>query len=311
MPKEVDSKWAYFEGKIVPFDQARVSVATHAFNYGTGTFEGIRAYWNEEEKQLFVFKMREHYERFLRNARFFLMEPTLTAEELGEITLTLLRKEDFRGNAYIRPIAYKSGRMIGVRLRGIPSEVTIFCTSFGRYVQNEEGASACISSWRKVPDASIPYSTKPMGVYVNAALHKDDAEKDNYDEAIVLDISGFVTEGSAENFFMVRNGVVITPSLGQDIFEGITRNFIIELCRNDLGIAVEERLISRREVHFADEIFLAGTGAQIVAVTSCQRRTIGTGKMGPVTKAIRDLYFEIVRGRNKKYRHLCTPVYEK
>ena len=303
------TKFAFFQGRIVPIEEAKISVMTHAFNYGTGCFEGIRAYWNETEEQLFVFRMREHYERLLDSMGMLLMERRHSADGLGQITLELLRREGYRTDAYIRPTAYKVDEIIGVRLHGLKDEVTIWTTPFGRYVENEEGTRVGFSSWRRIGDNVVPPRSKITGAYANSAFIKSEAMLNGFDEALVLSQNGTVSEGSAENVFIVRDGVVMTPPVSEDILEGITRATIIELARAELGMQVIERPIGRTEFYVADEAFFTGTGVQIAAIVEVDHRPLGTGKMGPVVSSIRDLYFDVVRGRERKYRHWCTTVY--
>ena len=303
------TQFAFFKDRIVPIEDAKISVMTHALNYGTACFEGIRAYWNGEEEQLFVFRLQEHYERFLDSMGILMMERRYSAEELSQITLDLLRREGYRTDAYIRPIAYKSDEIIGVKLHGLHDEVTIWATPFGRYVENEEGAHVGFSSWQRVSDNTIPPRGKITGAYANTAFIKSEALLNGYDEALVLNQNGYVSEGSAENVFIVRNGVLITPPVTSDILEGITRATIIELAREELGMQVTERPISRTEFYVADEAFFTGTGVQVAAIVNVDHRPVGSGVMGPLVKAIRDLYFDVVRGKVRKYRHWCAPVY--
>ncbi len=304
-------KFAFFKDRLVPIEDAKISIMTHAFNYGTGCFEGIRAYWNEDEEQLYVFKLLEHYQRFLNSSRILLMNLPLTAERLVEITLDLLRHEEYREDAYIRPIAYKADEIIGVRLHNLRDEVAIFATPFGRYIEKEEGANVGVSSWRRIDDNAVPARAKITGAYINSAFAKTEAQTNGFDEAIVLGQDGHVSEGSAENLFIVRDSVLITPPVTENILEGITRKVVIELARDELGIRTLERPIDRTELYVADEAFFCGTGVQIVAITKIDHRPVGSGRIGPIVKAIRDLYFDVVRGRVRKYRQWCTPVYVK
>jgi branched-chain amino acid aminotransferase len=292
-------------------EQANVNVMTHAFNYGTGCFEGIRAYWNEEQEQLYLFRMREHYERFCRNSRVIYITLRQTIEELEDITIQVLRASGFREDAYIRPIAYKSSEGIGVRLHNLEDDVTIFAVPFGKYIEKEEGASACVSSWRRLDDNAIPARAKLTGAYVNSALIKTDAFLNGFDEAVVLTHDGHVSEGSAENFFLVRDGVLMTPSVTDNILEGITRATLIELAQRELGITTLERTIDRSELYAADEAFFCGTGVQIAAVVSIDHRVVGRGVIGPITKQLRALYFDVVRGQLPAYANWVAPVYEK
>jgi branched-chain amino acid aminotransferase len=304
------AQFAFFKGQIVPIEEAKVSVMTHALNYGTGCFEGIRAYWNEEQQQLFVFRLQEHYERLLRSCRILHIDLPYSAAALGRITVELLRQEGYRQDAYIRPLAFKADEIIGVRLHGLTDELAIFATPFGRYLEEEEGAHVCISSWRRVDDNAVPARAKITGAYVNSALVKSAAILGGFNEALVLDQNGHISEGSAENFFMVRNGHLVTPPVHTDILEGITRDSIIELAREEMGLETVERQIDRSEVYICEEAFLTGTGVQVAAITQVEHRPIGIGQMGPVVMRLREVYFDAAKGRNPKYKHWCTPVYE-
>jgi len=224
-------KHAFFKGQIVPIEQAQISIMTHGFNYGTGCFEGIRAYWNEQEGQLYVFRMREHFERMHRSARILRIDLPYSADELGEMTLDLLRCEGYRSDAYIRPLAYKEDEIVGVRLHDLSDGFAMFAVPFGRYLEQEEGAHVCISSWRRVDDNAVPARAKITGAYINSALAKTDAVLSGYDEALVLTQEGHISEGSAENFFMVRDGTLVTPPVNSNILEGITRDTIMTLAK--------------------------------------------------------------------------------
>jgi branched-chain amino acid aminotransferase len=303
------TKYAFFGGEFVPIEQAKVSIMTHTFNYGTGCFEGIRAYWNEEEEQLFVFKMREHYERLHRSCRILLIELPYSVEQLGEITVELLRKEDARTDTYIRPLAYKATEGIGVRLHDLEDAFALFTVPFGKYIEKEEGANACVSSWRRISDNAVPARAKITGSYINSAFSKTEAILNGFDEAIVLTSDDHVSEGSAENLFIVRNGVLITSPVTEDILVGITRATIMQIAREKLGLETVERKIDRTELYVADEAFFCGTGVQVVAIATIDHRPVGTGKLGPIVKNIRDLYFDIVKGKVEEYWHWCTPVY--
>jgi branched-chain amino acid aminotransferase len=302
-------RYAFFRGGFVPIEEAKVSVMTHAFNYGTGCFEGIRAYWNEEDEQLYVFRMQEHYQRLLNSARILQIKLPYTVDELGDLTLELLRKEGYRQDAYIRPLAYKSAEGIGVRLHDVEDDLTIFAVPFGRYIEREEGVRAGVSSWRRVDDNAVPARAKITGAYINSALAKTDALLSGYDEAIVLTQEGHVSEGSAENLFLLKNEHLVTPPVTADILEGITRATVMEIAREELGLWTTERQIDRSELYTADEAFFCGTGVQIAAIVEIDHRPIGDGKIGSVVSQLRNLYFDIVRGKEPKYRAWCTPVY--
>lgn len=302
-------KFAYFQGKIVPYSEAKVGVMTHALNYGTAAFGGVRAYWNDEEQQLFIFRPHDHFKRLLRSARLLCMHFDHTPESLTEILKDLLRAEDAHEDMYIRPLIYKADEMIGVKCHDMTDEITIFTVPFGRYVSNDTGAHVTISGWRRIDDNTIPARGKIAGAYVNSALIKTDALRAGFDEALVLTQDGHISEGSAENIFMVRDGVLITPPVYENILEGITRRTIIQLAKDELGIEVIERPIDRTEVYICDELFMTGTAAQVTAVTKVDHRPVGDGVMGPITARLRELYDQVVRGKVPKYRAWNEPVY--
>jgi branched-chain amino acid aminotransferase len=309
LKEETVTQFAFFNGAIRPIGEAQVSVMTHALHYGTGWFGGLRGYWNEEQEQLYVFRIQDHYRRFLNSGRILFADLGYTAAQLADITLELLRREGWRQDCYIRPLAYKADEMIGVRLHGLHDAVTIFSLPFGRYIQAEEGAKVCFSSWRRVDDNMIPARGKFTGSYVNSAFIKSEAMLNGYDEALVLTQEGHIAEGSAENFFLVRDGVLITPPVHSNVLEGITRRTVIHLAQAELGLQVVERDIDRSEVYIGDEAFFCGTGVQIASIASVEHRPIGNGAMGPITAALRDLYFRVVRGQEAKYMEWVTPVY--
>ena len=301
--------WAYFRGDFVPLRDANVNVMTHAFNYGTAVFEGVRAYWNADDEQLYALELLAHYRRIKASARLLMMEIPQSAEELAEITVELLRRDGLREDAYVRPIVYKSSETIGVRLHNLDADVTIFSIPFGQYIDTDGGIRAMVSSWRRTDDNAIPARGKITGAYVNGALAKSEAQLNGFDEAIVLTADGHVSEGSAENLFIIRDGVLITPPVTDNVLEGITRRRMLELARNDLGLETDERSIDRTELYVADEVFLCGTGAQISPVIEIDRRTIGTGRPGATTKDLSRRYFDAVRGKVPAYRDWLTPVY--
>lgn len=301
---------AYFQGKFVPYSEAKVGVLTHAFNYGTAAFAGIRAYWNEEEQQLFIFRPFDHYRRFLNSAKILRMELKQTPESLTKITVELLRQDGYQCDIYIRPLGYKADEVIGVKLHGLRDEISIVAIPFERYLNNDTDAHATISSWRRVDDNVIPARGKIAGAYANSALAKTDAVQAGFDEALVLTQDGHLSEGSAMNVFMVRDGLLVTPSATDNILEGITRRSVIELAQKELGMTTIERTIDRTEVYICEELFITGTAAQITAITKVDHRPVGTGKMGPVTTKLRELFQDVIRGKNPKYRSWNTPVYE-
>jgi branched-chain amino acid aminotransferase len=281
---------AFFGGEFVPLSEARIPVMTHGFLYGTATFEGVRAYWNEEQEQLFGLKLLAHYRRMAQSAKILLMKMPHSPEELVDITVDLLRRNGFRQDVYIRPTLYKSTEAIGVRLHNLDEAIVIFAVPFGEYIAIDRGITAQTVSWRRNSDQALPARSKIVGAYVNSAFSKSEAVMNGYDEAIVLTADGHVSEGSAENLFMVRDGKLITPSITDDILEGITRHGLMQLARED-------------------ELFLCGTGAQLSPVVEVDHRAIGDGKVGPVTSRLTDLYFDVVRGRNDRYSDWVTPIY--
>lgn len=297
------SKHAFFEGKIVPLSEAKINIATHGFLYGTAVFGGIRAYWNEEKKCLFVFRPWDHYHRLLHSARMMAMQTQYDEESLIDLTLEVLRMDNYQQDVYMRPTFYKADLGIGVKLHDLKDEFCLFTMPYEKYVKNDTNAHVTISSWRRIDDNMIPARGKVAGAYANSALIKTDANRSGFDEALVLDQNGHVSEGSAMNIFMVRDGVVITPPVTDNILEGITRKSVMEILRKEMGLEVVERSIDRTEVAIADEFFMTGTAAQIMAVTQVDHRPIGRGEMGPVTAKLRALYEDVLRGKNPKYAH--------
>jgi len=301
-------KHAFFQGKIVPYSEAKVGVATHALNYGTAVFGGLRGYWNEEKKKLFVFRPMDHYRRFLSSCRLLCMEFDRTPESLTQLMLELLRKDNYQQDIYIRPLAYKADEVIGVRLHNLTDELTIFALPFGQYIKNDTSAHVTISSWRRIDDNMIPARGKISGAYVNSALAKTDAARAGFDEALVLTQDGHLSEGSAMNLFIVRDGVLITPPVTENILEGITRRTVIELARKELNLTVVERPIDRTEIYICDELILTGTAVQVTVATKIDHRPIGNGVMGPVGEGLRKLFEAVARGNNPKYAHWNVAV---
>lgn len=305
--QEIDSGLAYFRGKVVPLKEANINIATHALNYGTGCFEGIRAYWNEKEGQLFGLFMREHFERFLDSCSLLRIDPGLTVPELVDVTKDLLRQNAFRQDAYVRPLAFKASRVVKVGLSGLRDEVAIFVAPLGDYV-SVGGLSLQVSTWHRIPDNAVPSRSKTTGSYVNGYLAADQAHRDGYDEALLLNQAGHVAEASGANLFIVRKGTLVTPPVTEDILEGLTRTSVFELAKAE-GIPVLERPIDRSELFIADEAFLTGTAAQIAPVTMIDKRKVGSGSPGPISIRLQEIYFRAARGDDPKYRHWLTPVY--
>jgi branched-chain amino acid aminotransferase len=299
----------FLNGKYVAGDEARVGVMTHGFSYGTGVFEGIRGYWNAEREEVFIFRAREHFERMHRSCKIMHMRLPYTVDELIEIAVQLVRRNGFRENVYLRPFAYKADEAIGVKLHGVADHFTMYCVPMGDYISTT-GLRCGVSSWRRLDDNMIPVRAKVSGGYVNSALAKSEAMMNGFDEAIMLTSDEHVSEGSAENLFMVCNGELVTPSATDNILVGITRDTIIQVARRELDRITREKVLARTELYTADEIFLTGTGAQIAPVVEVDHRPIGTGAVGPITTELMRLYGEIVRGMRAEYMEWCLPVWE-
>ena len=302
-------RYAYFRGKIVPYEEAKVGVLTHALNYGTSVFGGLRGYWNDKKQQLYLFRPHDHYRRFINSAKLLLIELDETPASLTQKTIDLLRAENQHRDVYIRPLTFKSDEIIGVKLHDLNFDLSIVVLPFDKYVSNDTNAHVTFSSWRRVDDNSIPARGKIGGAYVNSALIKSDAVQSGFDEALVMNQDGHISEGSAMNIFIVRDGTVVTPPVTDNILEGITRRTVIEFIRDELKMPLLERPIDRTEVYICDEFMMTGTAAQIVAVTRVDHRPIGSGVMGPVTARLRDLVDLAVRGNSPKYQQYNVAVY--
>ena len=307
-PSQADT-WVYHEGEVRQYRDAHVGLMTHALHYGTGCFEGIRAYWNAEQGQLYALQMPQHYQRLIASAKVLHMQVPHSVEEMCAITLDLLRRNGYREDVYIRPLVYKASEEIGVRVHNLRDAFAIYMAPFGAYVDVENGLRCMVSSWRRVDDNAAPARAKCTGIYINSALAKTEAMENGYDEAIVLSHDGHVSEGSAENLFIIRKGVVSTPAVTENILEGITREALIHLFREEMGLDVVERAIDRSELYVADEVFLCGTGAQVAPVIEIDRRRVGDGEPGPITLKLQRDYFDICKGRSAKYREWLSPVY--
>lgn len=303
------TEYVFLNGDYVEAQEAKIPVRTHAFLYGTSVFEGIRAYYNSDENQMYAFRVKEHFERLFKSAKIMWMNSPYSLEDCCNITKELLKRNNYRQDAYIRPTLYKSSIKVGPTLTDNEDSFLIFTTPFGDYFDSNRGLNLCVSSWRRTSDNAIPPRAKVSGAYANAALIKTDAHEAGFDDAVVLSESGQVTEGSAMNIFLVSNGKLITSAATDDILIGITRNTVLELAK-ELGVPVEERSIDRTELYLADEVFCCGTGAQIVHVESIDHRLIGNGQIGDLTRKIRDLYFDVVKGKVDKYKGWCMPIYD-
>jgi branched-chain amino acid aminotransferase len=299
-------QWAFFKGAIVPIADAKISIMSQVVNYGIGAFGGIRAYWNDEQAQLYVFRINDHVRRMLNSCKLFNTTLRYSADDLKHIILDLLRREGYREDTYIRPLVYNATEDITPRLYDVEFDFACFTRPQGNYINLQ--VRACTSSWQRLDDNIVPSRGKITGGYVNSAFAKSEAHWNGYDEAIVLNQNGHVAEGSAMNLFIVRHGKLITPPVSDNILEGITRNTVLQIAR-DLGIEVAERSIDRTELYIADEVLFCGTGAQVAAVAEVDHRKIGAGKIGPIGQKLQETYFGIVRGRNSAYADWLTAVY--
>ncbi|HEX2172419.1 MAG TPA: branched-chain amino acid transaminase [Dehalococcoidia bacterium] len=305
------TSYAYFEGQIVPLEEAKIGVMTHAFNYGTACFEGIRGNWNADHEQIYLFRPREHFARLQQSCKILRIGWKYDIDELLRIAVKLVQMSEYREDMYIRPLAYKSGHVIGVRMHNIPDDLLMFTSSFGAYIDFDEGARCLTSTYRRVDDLGIPARAKPTGIYINSALAKTEANEAGFDEAIMLTHDGHVSEGSGENIFLVENGRLVTPPPSDNILIGITRATVMELAERELGIPTIERSIDRSELYTADECFMTGTAAHVTPVIEVDRRPVGDGRMGPITRRLSQLYFDAAFGRLPAYAHWTLPVYEK
>ena len=303
-----ETGWAYQDGEFKALADAHVSIATHALNYGTAVFEGIRAYWNERDEQLYVFRLREHFERMAQSCRILRIRLPGDADALAAITVELLRRDQMRTDAYVRPLAYKAARTIKVALRDLRDGFSMYAFPLGAYLPLS-GLTAKTTSWHRIADSALPARGKITGAYVNTALADDDAYESGADEAIFLTAGGQVSEGGSSNVFMVRDGELVTPPGTDDILEGITRASVMTLAREDLGLQVAVRSIDRTELYVADEIFFTGTGAQVAPCVTIDRRPVGDGTVGPVSRALADRYTAIARGDDERHPEWRTPVY--
>ncbi len=302
-------EYYFMDGKYVPAEEAVIPVRTHAFLYGTSVFEGIRAYFNKEENQLYVFRMKEHFERLTNSAKIMYMDPKYTVDEYMQITKEMLKKNEYKTDTYIRPEVYKSALKIGPGLIDNPDSILIFSFALGDYCNTEKGLNVCCSSWDRVEDNMIPPRAKISGAYANTALIITEAKKAGFDDAIVLSRNGHVAEGSAMNIFLLEGNTLVTTPTTSNILVGVTRNTVLEIAK-DLGLEVQAREINRTELYIADGAFFCGTGAQIAPITKIDSRTYGNGVIPEKLKELQRYYFDIVRGKVEKYKKWCTPVYD-
>lgn len=298
----------YFRGDFRPLDEAKISVRSKGLNYGLGCFEGIRAYWNEERERLYIFRGLEHYHRFHRSMRILNMIPPMSPEEMVDVTIELLRRNNVREGSYIRPLAFMGSEALSPTIVEEDNEFVIYSLPLKDYLDTNTGVTACVASWTRISDNMIPVSSKPTAAYLNSALARMEAKSAGFDEAIFLTREGFVCEGSAEHIFIMRDGELITPASSDDNLEGITRETLSTLAREELGMNVVARHVRRSELYVAEEAFFCGTGAEVTPVVKIDGRMVGDGKPGLVTVKLQKLYFSVVHGEIEKYIKWCQPV---
>lgn len=296
-------------GTYVGWKDARVHISTHALHYGTAVFEGLRGYYNEDKGQIFVVRLMEHVNRMYRNMRVLRLEILLTKRQFAEAIVDVVRVNKFTEDVYIRPLIYWGPGTVGLYPFGRSNDFPIYAEPMGKYFEAiDTGLKVCVSSWTRLSDNSLPPSGKFAGAYVNSVLAKIEAVQNGYDEGILLTKDSFVSEGSGENIFLVRDGKLVTPPPSDDILEGITRDALMILCR-DMGYEVIERRVSRSELYAADELFFTGTAGEVAPITSIDKIPIGDGTIGEITRALKEAYFNAARGNSEKYCHWVTPVY--
>ncbi len=302
--------YAYFNKQFVPLSQAKIGVMTNSLHYGTAVFEGIRGNWNSQQKQIYLFRLREHYERMHDGCQVLYIDLPYTIDELCQITTELVARCRFKEDLYVRPLAYKSSESLGVRLHDLECDFLVFAFPWGPYLDKDR-VRCSVSSWRRPDYNVIPPSAKITGLYVNNAFARSEAAEKGFDEAIMLTPNGYVAEGSGENIFLVTKGKLVTPAIDNHILKGITRDTAIKLAQQELGIETIERPIELGELFSAEECFLTGTAAHITPIAEIDHRQIGNGEIGEITKKLQHLYSEIIRGNNPKYLDWCTPVYKR
>jgi len=294
----------------MPLSEAKIGVMTQSLHYGTAIFEGIRGNWNSQQRQTYLFRLKEHYERLHNGCRVLKINLPYSIDELSQITIELVKRCGFEEDLYVRPLAYKSSESLGVRLHDVEDDFLAFVIPWGPYLDVDK-ARCSISSWRRPDDNVIPPQVKITGLYINNALAKTEAIENGFDEAIMLTPDGYVSEGTGENIFLVINGKLVTPASYNNILMGITRDTVIKLAQNELGIETIERPVDRSELYTAEECFLTGTAAHITPVAEIDRRNVGNGEIGEITSSLQKIYSEVIRGNNPKYLNWCTPVYQK
>jgi branched-chain amino acid aminotransferase len=301
------AKFVWLDGEILPWEKATVHVFTHALHYGTGVFEGIRAYKVGDE--LLVFRLRDHIRRMFDSAKLYSFHMPYSEDEICEAVLELVNKNDFHSSLYIRPIAFKGVGGISLDARATPTSVSIVAFPYEKYFDESKlGLDICVSTWCRLGEPAVPAMAKACGHYINSVLARTEAGEGGFDEALFLDNDGDVSEGTGENIFIVKNGFISTPTSTSDILNGITRDTVIHLIK-DYEIPFTERKISRAELYTCDEAFFTGTAAEVVSILSVDRKPVATGKPGRMTVRLREEFERVATGGNRKYLEYLTPVY--
>lgn len=300
---------AYFKKQFVPIAEAKISIMTHALHYGTACFEGIRGNWNEEEQRIYLFRLREHHERLGKSCKVLKITLPHTVDEMCALTVDLVARSEYREDIYVRPFAYKSSETIGPKLHALEDDFFMTVSTFPPYLDVEKGVRACVSSWRRFDDTMFPPRAKVTGLYINSAIAKTEAVENGYDEAILLTADGHVSEGTGQNILIIIDNILVSPPSTDDILMGITRDTVMKLTKAELGLEVQERSIDRSELYMAEEAFFTGTASHLTPILEVDHRKVGTGQIGPHTRRLMKMYFDIIRGKNPKYKEQwCTPV---
>ncbi len=299
-------KFVWFDGKLVKAEDAKVPVMTHAIHYGTSVFEGVRGYWNS--KNLYIFRLQDHIKRFRNSGKVYSISLRFTDKEIANAIIQICKKNNVKESCYIRPFYFVGKHGINLHVtEDTPTHAAIVMFPFGDLF-NKNGIKVGISSWRRIHDISTPPLAKMGGNYLNSILATQESKRNGYDEAILLDHLGNISEAPGENIFIVRDGKLLTPPPSSSALEGITKDSVIKIAK-DLGYETIEREIPRTEIYFAEEVFLTGTAAEITPVISVDGKRVGDSKVGKITENIRKIYSDITMGKNKKYSRWVTPVY--
>ena len=299
--------YAFFRGEYMPLKDAKIGILTQALHYGTATFGGVRANWVEEKQQFCLFRVKDHYRRQLNACKILNINLPYNEQDMADITVEAVKRAGFRQNVYCRPLAYKASEAIGVKLHDLEDDWFVIATTLPPYL-GTGGIRCCTSSWRRVSDTQISTHGKVTGIYVNSALAKTDANRAGFDEAIMLNEAGHVSEGSGENIFIVVKGQIVTPPPSDSILLGITRDTVMQLAKNELGLDTMERSIVRSELYVADEAFFTGTATNVAPITEVDLRSIGDGETGPISSKLQELFNDVALGRNPKYSEWYTFV---